>query len=853
MSLPPGLLARKLAAVFPQFTLCDAGLNGLLVSYLNPLTNAAMQQFVQWLQNNPGAATAAGNVLKPPDTPVTTAVPLDSSLVAAQLPLLTSTSGWTVDQSPFAGVAWTVQTGVAPGPETPQPPDGTWHLTSEAPQGGLVFSDIAYAGQSSPQFTLSLVNAQPRHLAAYVQFTKAGTPVAPANWTSRLPAGVPSAFESGTIKYLDVLVPNAAVGAIPVAATPQQITLPLAANADAAQLLFGGLGSQPFSAVPDAAGVILTFVLDVFVPWVAEGAGARASDVAAWFAGVLADRQTIADVMTSGAFLTAGVSGNNALFAALSQNLTGAVLGKPLSSLRCSIANELGSPPGASYSWVDQFAPAAGWAAQLMQSFLAGPPAPQYWPGRTPRIELDLSSATTLQLDLSAVPDPASGIWPYPAKNYAATIAYAGGFSQTLTGPVPAPQSSAPITLGFGSVRNGPIDAAVALSDAAGNIVARGNLAITPAPPAGSRIVSAQVAVVDAPVTIGSATQYKHVARLAYRNGAYLWDANAGQSSALGPDLRAQGPTLTSLDCLTLQGAQLCLGYAWGASNQTVPACSGGGPLQNGYFIQNIGTAVPAAQLKTIACTLVAEPLLCYAPEGAGSDTPGRRGYYVDTQGSVIYLRPVVFGPGSFDLQATTSVASFPAGSGLSGICLHPSGYAAAVGINSGTLQIAALLPAAVPDSQAPPAAAYAGSGTRAGLLGSPVAVAVTPDGIFLVLERGNTRVQAFDVDGNPVPLFNGQPTFPLAAVAQPQYRDIAVSPAGLIYVLGSGNGGASVGDFFLDIYRPDGTRLCQTSGVNAAKIAVAPNQTLYTLNFDALAGPGGRTEPSLSVWRPDS
>src|SRR5262249_24209039 len=204
------------------------------------------------------------------------------------------------------------------------------------------------------------------------------------------------------------------------------------------------------------------------------------------------------------------------------------------------------------------------------------------------------------------------------------------------------------------------------------------SIAVTPDTGAGSRVVSAQVAVVDAPVTVGATTQYKHVARLTYAGGAYLWDANAAQSTAIALLTRA-GPVLTSLNGLTLQGAQLCLGYAWGASNQTAPACSGGPPLQNGYFIQNIGTPRPAGQLKTNGCTLVAAPLLAYAPEGPVPDTPGRRGYYLDTQGTDIYLRPIAFGPGSFDLQATTSVARFPTGSSPSGICLHPAGYAAAV------------------------------------------------------------------------------------------------------------------------------------------------------------------------------
>ena len=854
MSLPPGVLALSLVGTFPQFTLCDAGLSAALRSYLNPLMNPQVEQFIQWLQNNPDPAAEAGDILNPSGTPQSTPAPLDASLVDTLLPLLVSTSSWIVDQAEFEGVAWTVQVGITPGPETPQPGNGAWRLTSETPRGGLTFSDIAFSGPATPGFTLSLINNQPRHLSVYVAFSKAGAPVVPANWTSRLPAGVPTSFEFDTVKYIDVLVPNAAVAGIAVDGSAQEITFALPENADAARLLFGGLGTAPFSAIPDAAGVILTFVLDVFVPWVVQGAGQSGGDVATWFDALIADRKIVADVIASGAFLTQGVSGTDAMFAALSNNLTGVVLGKTLSRLRSSIAKELGAPPGETYSWVDQFAPAAGWPAQLVQSFLAGGLNPQYWGARTPAaVALDLSPSTTLELDLTLLPDPVSGIWPYRATCYQVVISYAAGFSQTLTGTVPAPPGGAPLTVGFGSVRNaGPIDVSVELKDAAGTVVADGKSRVSPATGAGSRRVVAQISVTDTPVIVGPATQYKIAARLTYQNGAYAWDANAPQSTAVGlsPTI-TQTPALTSLNDLTMQGAQLCLGYAWGASNQNFPVCGGGAPLQNAYFIQNIGTAAPAAQLKSIDCSLVAAPLLAYVAEAAGVDAP-KQGYYLDTQGAGIYLRPVAFGPGQFDLQATTSVARFPLRSGPTDICLHPAGYAAAVSLDRSVLQIVALTAEALPDAQAPLAVSYGGAGSRVGLLDAPVALAVTPDGVFVVLEQGNARVQAFDLNGNPVPVFKGQPLFPLRSASQPVYRDIAVSAAGLIYVLGTQNGGEAVSDFFLDVYDPDGTPLNQTACVNAAKIAIDAGQTLYTLDFDALTGPGGRTEPTLSAWRPD-
>jgi hypothetical protein len=587
---------------------------------------------------------------------------------------------------------------------------------------------------------------------------------------------------------------------------------------------------------------------------VVQGSGQSESDLATWFDALVSDPEIIGDVIASGAFLLQGVGGTDAMFSALSSNLCGVVLGKKLSGLRRSIANELGSPSGQSYSWVDQFAPAAGWPAQLVQSFLADGLNPQYWAAGVPAtIALDLSPSTTVEVDLTLVPDPASGIWPYRASDYQVTIAYAAGFSQTLTGPIPPPQSSTVLKVGFGSVRNvGPVHVSVTLRDSAGIVLASATASLAQESGTDSRIVAAQIAVADVPVVVGPASRYKHAARLAFQDGGYVWDTKAAQSTAVGFN-RAGAPTpaLTSLNDLTLQGAQLCLGYAWSASNQNVPVCGGTAPLQNAYFIQNIGTAVPAAQYESIDCGLVSAPLLAYAA-AAPAPAPGLGGYYLDTQGTGAFLRPVVFGTGHFDLQATTSVAQFPDQSGLVDLCLHPAGYAAAVSLDRDMLQIVALAPAALADAQAPMAIPHGGSGSRAGLLSAPVAVAVTPGGVFLVLEQGNARVQAFDVNGNPTPLFKGQPAFALQPASQPVYRDLAVSGVGLIYVLGSQNGGATAADFFLDIYGQDGALLNHTSGVNAAKIAVDASQTLFTLDFDTLTGASGRIEPTISAWHID-
>jgi hypothetical protein len=89
--------------------------------------------------------------------------------------------------------------------------------------------------------------------------------------------------------------------------------------------------------------------------------------------------------------------------------------------------------------------------------------------------------------------------------------------------------------------------------------------------------------------------------------------------------------------------------------------------------------------------------------------------------------------------------------------------------------------------------------------------------------------------------------------VANIQYLDIAVESKSFIYVLSYLPPGDMASQYHLDIYNPDGSWLARTAGVNGAKSVVDQWRNLYTLNYEAIAGPGGRTEPSVSTWIPST
>ena len=84
-------------------------------------------------------------------------------------------------------------------------------------------------------------------------------------------------------------------------------------------------------------------------------------------------------------------------------------------------------------------------------------------------------------------------------------------------------------------------------------------------------------------------------------------------------------------------------------------------------------------------------------------------------------------------------------------------------------------------------------------------------------------------------------------------YLSMAAEPKGHMYILSYTGDGSSPEDYQLDIYQPNGPWLTRTTGLNAARIVVDMWRNLYTLNYEAVEGPGARTEPSVSTWVPFS
>jgi hypothetical protein len=201
-------------------------------------------------------------------------------------------------------------------------------------------------------------------------------------------------------------------------------------------------------------------------------------------------------------------------------------------------------------------------------------------------------------------------------------------------------------------------------------------------------------------------------------------------------------------------------------------------------------------------------------------------------------------------------------------LLLHPAGHLVSINNVNHKIETHKIPADAMADADAMVhlvAQVKSGKGSRPGLLDSPVASAISPDGVILILEVGNNRIQAFDLGGNPVRHFlkqSGPNTSPYSLTLSQtdpmqgwQYLDLAVEYTGYMYVLSYNQNSF---EYRLDIYHPDQADtnpISTTHNINAAKLTVDFWRSVYTLNYEVLQLPGRAaaplTEPSVSLWTP--
>ena len=472
--------------------------------------------------------------------------------------------------------------------------------------------------------------------------------------------------------------------------------------------------------------------------------------------------------------------------------------------------------------------------------------------------KISLTQTTTVTVDH----DPDDFQFPATARNYQIVLTYDGSSVVFQASGAISPGQTDPIVVAFDNVpAGGSLTVDVYLTTEANCIVGRSTDAdgnVGPFGPVSGAETSIELTIKELLVPLTESTQYNHVLKLEYQNGQHAWVETSAPTATLANLCAGQDNALCDLNEITISQRTGAAGYTFQAGGQNINLCSGGtAAIQQ--VMQNVFLGQGAQSgFKQLPCGFT-QPLGIVYDRLGPADGTGMN-FYLEPSTDGILVKSVVADKSTpFDLDTSMAWGQFS--QPLDSLALVSTGFLIGVNRQNHKMEVLELPSAAVDSASAPASVPFSvskmGEGTRAGLLGSPVAVAVFGTTI-LILEDGNQRIQAVDVSGNPVMQFRAgaDSVVDLAAVetnpASVVYLDLAVEGLGYMYVLSYVNGGLTTDDYRLDVYTPDGTFLLRKTAVAAARMAVDTFRNVYTLNYETIAN-APRVEPSLSQWEPST
>jgi hypothetical protein len=720
-------------------------------------------------------------------------------------------------------------------------------------------------------------NERLRHLSAYAEFFDSkGVAIQPGA-LAWLPPEVDKIFDGHpTKRYVDVIPPVDAVFGIPLPAEWLTLKIPFPENAVKMRLYWGGLGTGQYDSTVCPAGITCTSVFELALPVVLLIAGA--ADYKTGFVNeLLKDRKVLFSIAAvavaligSGGYI--GASQDPGAAAKTVATKLGPVFGKILAKKGAEkfavyIARKYGE--GA----VKRAIPfvnvaflafdAAVTFAQLGQTIGAIVQSPFYY---------DVEITRSFDLAVQVKPDPQVGIFPDYHDVVRVQVVYDTGAELKHVEKTDLPKTTVktPIDFTFAEApAGGRMKVFVFFYAANGWQSAAGSTGWFDAK--GENGTSKRQVVIEvknALIPLSKTSVYKHLQSTRFENGKHQWkDRPAPSVTMASPSDPAH--KLLSLNAITVAQKPQAIGYAWQANGMGLPRDRAGSPPTNDplFVVQNISLADPSDGYAISPVGFGVQSGIAYevgsADDGTGMNffiDPSRGDFDPQSNpGGGFHIRRVALSSGGkpkFDVGGGQSWGRFPRP--MDSFVHHPQGYICGITEEASKIYILKLPAAPVEDAKATIASLASGEGSRDGLMAQPRSIAVALDGRLLVLEAGNRRIQAFDYTGNPVQYFKSasgekSPILALRNADKTTFLDLSVEAKGYIFVLGyTGDSATAKADQYLvDIYEPDGTFLVSTPGVAAAKIAVDLARSMFTLNWETLRGPGGRTEPSVSKWLP--
>ena len=747
------------------------------------------------------------------------------------------------------------------------PPGVTWTPRDLSSGNGYRVTDVTGTSSLdtatnalSRTLSFTVYNTWLRYLGLYVRFLDGdGRPIALAE----LPADIRGQFSTGFNGtydgFLTLLNQPFAVMGIPfpeipvVAENHWSFTVRVPESAASIQILSGGLGSGTNS-YPETTrpGEVMTVVVDLALPGLFLALAATAA-----FPAFAAKMTTATKLLIGTAQIFMQAIVDTALAGFYNDPAVFKTLGAPVfftmvkaapafwAEVQASLA--AGEAEGVAEDTLPfgigvalQAVAALGLIATIAETSAEVAQSP--WTYVT-----EVSSTHDLTVSISHDPLDVAG-FPATATHYR-LAAVCDGSSPRDSGiiPMPAGTTTAPLSHAFkGIPLGGKVNVSVCFYSNDGWLAGTGTTG-----PIDNTVDTASITITESRVPLTSNTTYGHKQKIVLDgSGKHVWQATP-TAPTVQPAVCANAPgNLCELVGITLSEPFGAIGYAWKASSAGVTDFASGAGGQLYQFANLSFTATPESGYKTSGGGFLTPARLAYS-----RSSPTSRNFYIDTSGGSNIVRRITLSkvdvPPAIDLpNSNLAVGKFNFASDA--FLIHPTGKL--ISINTALAKFEVLVPASTPvaDSAAPLAQAYAGPGTREGLLKGPACMAVTPRGEILVIEQTNNRIQAFDTGANPVRIFsnNGSSIMPLrAASTGATFLDVQMEFVGYIYVLWVNSSNV----YTLDIYGPQGNYVSSTSGINAGKLTVDLFRNVYSLNYEKLTPVGALTEPSISEWVPST
>jgi hypothetical protein len=722
-------------------------------------------------------------------------------------------------------------------------------------------------------------NAWLRQLSVYAEFFDAGGAAIRPGPLVSLPPGVGDVFDRHpTKRYVDSIGPISVIFGVLLPPEPVTLRIPFPDNAAKMRLYWGGLGTGKYDEAVCALGITATATFQLALPVVLLAAGA--ADYKTDFVSTLLKDKMVLYSLYGAA---AGLVGDSAVTIGRSQNPAAAAKAVAIrfGPMIAKFAAKKGAAKFAvwlarkiSEGAVRRAVPlvnaaflafdAAVTLAQLGQTIAAVIQSPFYY---------DFEITRSFDLHVKIRPDPRFGTFPDHRDRMRVQVVYdtAGELRHFETTDL-RDRVSTPIDVTFAdSPAGGHTKVFVFFyannhwQSAAGStpwFEARGQ--------DGTPARQVELTIENALIPLSSDSVYEHQGSIVFEDGQHRWKLGPAPEAtpANEPDSSNQ---LLTLNGITVAQRPGMFGYAWQATGLGLPRDRVGTPPVDDalYVVQNLSLREHPSSghaLSPVGFTLQSG----IAYELASADDGSGRNFFLDPSRGAFdpesnpagghhlrHVRLPADTPPLFEVASGRSWGRFP--ERIDSFVVTQNHVAGITGAAS-KIYILRLPDAAVADADARMASLASGEGARDGLMSQPRAIAVALDGRLLVLEQGNGRVQCFDLTGNPVPYFrspdgtpNSSPVLPLRGAESTNFLDLSVEANGYLFVLGHQGHSASAKaeDYRVDIYEPDGTFLVATPGVAAGKIAVDLARGMFTLNWETLRGPNGRTEPSVSRWVP--